>query len=94
MQDQPIFAADYNLGTRPFPEHHPVADPEVDRMNHSLAVSYSRAGCQNVTLRGLFLGSIGNEDAPGVLSSTSTLFTSTRSRVGLNPAWPNPLEEC
>src|SRR6266852_1409059 len=52
-----------NVGARPFAEQHAVTDLEVDRDQLACFVTAARADRRDFALRGLFLGSVRNDDA-------------------------------
>ena len=58
-----VLAIDLDLGARPFPEQHPVADLDIERMQLAVIAARSRA-CRNyLALHRLFLGGVGDDDA-------------------------------
>src|SRR5712675_1835026 len=63
LHDQQFLAVELDLGARPFAEQHPVADLEVDRDQFAVFVAAARADREDFTLRGLFLGTVRNDDA-------------------------------
>src|SRR5260221_464975 len=63
LHDQQFLAVELDLGARPFAEQHAVADLEVDRDQLAAFVAAARADREDFTLRGLFLGSVRNDDA-------------------------------
>ena len=79
LHDQEILAVDLDLGAGPFAEQHAVADLEVDRDELAGLVAAARADGDDLALRGLFLGGVGNDDAAGAFSSASMRLTTTRS---------------
>src|SRR5437763_16219346 len=63
LHDQEIFTVDLDLGARPLSEQHAVADLEVDRDELAGFVAATRANGSDFALRGLFLGTVRNDDA-------------------------------
>src|SRR5256886_12092412 len=63
LHDQEIFTVDLDLGARPFAEQHAVADLEIDRDQLAGFVAAARAHGGDFALRGLFLGTVRNDDA-------------------------------
>src|SRR4051812_1696243 len=63
LHDQEILTVDLDLGPGPLAEQHAVADLEVDRDQLAGLVAATRADGGDFALRGLFLGSVGNDDA-------------------------------
>src|SRR3954462_3004438 len=67
LHDQQLLAVELDLGARPFAEQHAVADLEVDRDQLAGFVAATRANGGDFALRGLFLGTVGNDDAASSL---------------------------
>src|SRR6266849_651909 len=67
LHDQEILTVDLDLGAGPLAEQHAVADLEVDRDQLAGLIAAAGADCQDLALRGLFLGGVGNDDAAGGL---------------------------
>src|SRR6478609_1097957 len=67
LHDQEFLAVELDLGARPFAEQHAVADLEVDRDQLAGFVAAARADRGDFALRGLFLGSVRNDDAASSL---------------------------
>src|SRR5215213_1683085 len=67
LHDQEILPIDAHLGARPLPEQHPVADLHVERLNPAALVACAGADGNHLTLLGLFLSRIGNDDPAGSL---------------------------
>src|SRR3981189_128650 len=63
LHDQQFLAVELDLGARPFAEQDAVADLEVDRVQFAVFVAAARADCRDFALRGLFLGTVRNDDA-------------------------------
>src|SRR4051795_9583650 len=63
LHDQKILIVDLDLGAGPLAEQHAVADLEVDRDQLAGLVAATRADGGDFALRGLFLGSVGNDNA-------------------------------
>ena len=63
LHDQELLAIDLDLGARPLAEQHAVADLEVDRDQLAGFVAAPRAHGGDFALRGLFLGTVRNDDA-------------------------------
>src|SRR5712675_2072559 len=63
LHDQEFLAVELDLGARPFAEQHAVAHLEVDRDQFAGFVAATRADGGDFALRGLFLGTVGNDDA-------------------------------
>src|SRR6266850_2203549 len=74
LHDQEIFTIDLELGARPRAEQDAVADLEVDRDQLAGFVAAARADGGDFALRGLFLGTVRNDDAAsGLLFGVDTL---------------------
>src|SRR5436190_8761657 len=67
LHDQEIDAVDLDLGARPLAEQHALADFQVDRNQFAALVAAARADSHDLTLRGLLLGGVRNDDAAGGL---------------------------
>src|SRR5229473_5504780 len=67
FHDQQLLAVDLDLGTGPFAKQHAVADLEVDRDQLAIFVTAARSDRGDFALRGLFLGSVRNDDAASCL---------------------------
>ena len=65
LHDQELLAVDLDLGARPLAEQHAVADLNVDGDELARLVAAAGADGDNLALRGLFLGGVGNDDAAG-----------------------------
>src|SRR5882724_10187620 len=63
LHDQQLLAVDLDLGARPLAEQRAVADLDVDRDQLASFVAAARANGDDFALRGLFLGTIRNDDA-------------------------------
>src|SRR5439155_162250 len=63
LHDQEIFTVDLDLGARPLAEQDAVADLEVDRDQLAGFVAATGAYGGDFALRGLFLGTVRNDDA-------------------------------
>src|SRR3984893_1042414 len=63
LHDQELDAVELDLGARPLAEQHAVADLEVDRDQFAGFVAATRADRGDLTLRGLFLGGVRNDNA-------------------------------
>src|SRR6266446_2055945 len=63
LHDQEFLTVELDLGARPLAEQHAVADPEVDRDQLAGFVAAARTDRRDLTLRGLFLGAVRNDDA-------------------------------
>src|SRR3984957_15868685 len=63
LHDQQLLAVDLDLGARPFAEQHAVADLDVDRDQLASFVAAAGANGDDFALRGLFLGTVRNDDA-------------------------------
>src|ERR1700688_3631260 len=74
LHDQELLTVELDLGARPFAEQHAVADLEVDRDQLAGFVAAARADRGDLTLRGLFLGGVRNDNAAlGLLFGVDTL---------------------
>src|ERR1700719_3400602 len=62
LHDQEFLAVELDLGARPLAEQHAIADLEVDRDQLAGFVAAARADRCDFALRGLFLGSVRNDD--------------------------------
>src|SRR3954471_1306467 len=67
LHDQQLLAVDLDLGAGPFAEQHAVADLEVDRDQLASFVTATGAHGDDFALRGLFLGTVRNDDAASSL---------------------------
>src|SRR6267143_979579 len=67
LHDQKLLAIELDLGARPFAEQHAVADLEVDRDQLAVFVTAARTDRRDFALRGLFLGTVRNDDAASCL---------------------------
>src|ERR1700722_1445595 len=63
LHDQQLLAIELDLGARPFAEQHAVADLEVDRDQLAGFVTATRTDRGDFALRGLFLGTVRDDDA-------------------------------
>ena len=63
LHDQEILAVDLDLGAGPFAEQHAIACLEVDRNELAGFVATTRTDGDNLALRRLLLGAVGDEDA-------------------------------
>src|SRR3954468_1917064 len=63
LHDQQLIAVDLDLGAGPLAEQHAVANLEIDRNQLAGLVAAARADGGDLALRGLFLGSVGNDNA-------------------------------
>src|SRR5262249_13054961 len=63
LHDQEILAVDLHLGARPLAEQHGVASLQVDRDQFAVLVAAARADGDDLALRGLLFGGVGNDDA-------------------------------
>src|SRR5436190_14796796 len=63
LHDQQLLAVDLDLGAGPFAEQNAVADLEVDRDQLASFVTATGAHGDDFALRGLFLGTVRNDDA-------------------------------
>src|SRR6201994_1386069 len=67
LHDEQVSAVDLDLGARPLAEQHAVADLDIDRDQLAGLVAATRADGDDFALRGLFLGSVGDDDAASSL---------------------------
>src|ERR1700729_826968 len=67
LHDQQLLAVELDLGARPFAEQHAVADLEVDRDQLAGFVTAARTDGGDFALRGLFLGTVRDDDAASCL---------------------------
>src|SRR5450432_2788620 len=65
LHDQVFDTIDLDLGARPFAEQDAVANPDIDRDEFAGFVAAARSDGDDLALRGLFLGSVGNDYAAG-----------------------------
>ena len=65
LHDQVIDAVELDLGARPFAEQHAIALLQVDRNELARFVAATRADGDDLALRGLLLGRVGDDDAAG-----------------------------
>src|SRR4051794_38613654 len=74
LHDQQVDVVDLDLGAGPLAEQHAVADLQVDRDQLASFVAATRADGDDLALRGLFLGRVGNDDpASGLLFCVDAL---------------------
>src|SRR4029078_3730330 len=74
LHDQEIFTVDLDLGARPLAEQHAVANREIHRDHVASFVAAARANGGDFALRGLFLGTVRNDDAAsGLLFGVAAL---------------------
>src|SRR5256885_15344151 len=74
LHDQQFLTIELDLGAGPFAEQNAVADLEVDRDQLASFVAATRADGGDFALRGLFLGTVRNDDAAsGLLFGVDTL---------------------
>src|SRR5665213_2138575 len=67
LHDQQLLAVDLDFGARPLAEQHAVTDLEIDRDQLAGFVAATRADGGDFALRGLFLGTVRNDDAASCL---------------------------
>ena len=65
LHDQVFDTIELDFSAGPFAKQHAVADFEVDGNELASLVAAARPNRDNLALRGLFLGSVGNDDAAG-----------------------------
>src|ERR1700676_1787507 len=65
LHDQVFGTVDLDLGARPLAEHHAVADLKVDRDQLAVLVAATGADADDLALRRLLLGGVGDDDAAG-----------------------------
>src|SRR5919198_4181742 len=63
LHDQEFLAIELDLGAGPLAEQHAVADLDVDRNQLAGLVAAARADGDDFALGGLFLGSVGDDNA-------------------------------
>src|SRR3954468_13798330 len=63
LHDQQLLTIELDLGTGPFAEQHAVADLKIDRNQLAVFVTAARTDRRDFALRGLFLGSVRNDNA-------------------------------
>src|SRR5712671_5896848 len=63
LHDQQLLTVELDLGARPLAEQHAVAHLEVDRNELAGFVAPTWANRRDFALRGLFLGTVRNDDA-------------------------------
>src|SRR5262245_61343572 len=63
LHDQEVLAVDLDLGARPLAEQHLVAGLQVDRDQLAGLVAAARANGDDLALRRLLLGGVGDDDA-------------------------------
>src|SRR6185437_7862771 len=63
LHDQKFLTIELDLGARPLAEQHAVTHLEVDRDQFAGFVTAARTNGDDLALRGLFLGTVWNEDA-------------------------------
>src|SRR6201996_3871468 len=67
LHDQQLLAVDLDFGARPLAEQHAVTDLDVDLDQLAGFVAATRADGGDFALRGLFLGTVRNDDAASCL---------------------------
>ena len=78
LHDQKLDTVDLDLRAGPFAEQHAVADLEVDGYEFPGLVAAARAYRSDLALRRLFLGGVGNDDAPcGLCDALDAAYQNT-----------------
>ena len=67
LHDEEFLTVDLDLGARPFAEQNPVTGLDVDGNELARLVTAARPNGDDRSLRRLFFGGIGNDDAAGRL---------------------------
>src|SRR4029079_9770572 len=67
LHDQVVDAVELDLGPRPFAEQHALANLQIDLNELAGFVAAPRADGDDLALRGLLLGGVGDDDAAGGL---------------------------
>ena len=93
LHDKQILAVDFDFGTRPLAEQDAIAGLDVERHKLAFFVSRSRTGGDDLALLRFLLGSVWNDDAPGVFSSAVTRRTRTRSCNGRKCMQPSSSDQ-
>src|SRR5215831_2687451 len=62
LSDHEILAVDFDLGSRPLPEQHSVADFDIERTEPAVIVPSARPGGNDFAFHWLFLGGIGDDN--------------------------------
>src|SRR6516225_6784910 len=62
LSDDEILAFDFDLGSRPLPEQHSVADFDIERTELAVIVPGARPGGNDFAFHWLFLGGIGDDN--------------------------------
>src|ERR1700742_650055 len=74
LHDQQLLAVDLDFSAGPLAEQDAVADLEVERGQLAALVAAARANGDDFALRGLFLGTVGDDNAAsGLLFGVDTL---------------------
>src|SRR5471032_2197076 len=100
FHDQEIGTVDLDLGARPLAEQDTVALLDVERHERALLVASARADGHDLTFHRLFLGGVGDDDAPLGLAFffnaldhdpvvKRTELHAASSNIQLNAAGPN-----
>src|SRR6516165_7725478 len=63
LSDHEILAVDFDLGSRPLPEQHSVADFDIQWTELAVIVPVARPGGNDFAFHWLFLGGIGDDNA-------------------------------
>src|SRR3954454_18740396 len=63
LEDQQVFAIDFDLRAGPFAEEHRVAGPDVERDELAGVVACARPDGDDLALLWFFLGGVGDDDA-------------------------------
>src|SRR6202021_2052079 len=67
LHDQELLAVDLDLGARPLAEQHAFANLEINRDELASLIAAARPDGDDLALRRLLLGGVGNDDATGGL---------------------------
>src|SRR5438132_675000 len=62
LHDHQFLAVDLDLGARPFPEQHPIAGLDIERLHLSVFPTGPRPDSDDLAFHRLFLGGVGNDD--------------------------------
>src|SRR6516162_5617962 len=98
LSDDEILAVDFDLGSRPLPEQHSVADFDIERTELAVIVPGARPGGNDFAFHWLFLGGIRDDNAACglllLLNATDENAILQRSKISLSSALSGPHPKC
>src|SRR6516225_7700093 len=88
LGDHEIFSVDFDLGSRPLPEQHSIADFDIERTEFAVIVPGARPGGNDFAFHRLFLGGIRDDNAACglllLLNATDENAILQRSKISLS----------